>query len=231
MIRLAGQGTPGIGGSPAGICCWRCGSNRILAGESMAATCISPCRWRLGGCLGHGGTRGSPDGPLKVRIPEGAQSGQQLRVRGGHPANPPGDLLLDLRVVLPPADTQGRGSCTRLWRGNWPSIRAERRSWTMRDDDILSGSLMEDTWLTLEQVAAACTVEPEWLARHIDDGLFPHVECLAGTWRFPASAWRGRDACGGWSATSTPCRVAALMADLMEELDTLRRRLPHTGPR
>ena len=54
----------------------------------------------------------------------------------------------------------------------------------MRDDDILSGSLMEDTWLTLEQVAAACTVEPEWLARHIDDGLFPHVECLAGTWRF-----------------------------------------------
>jgi hypothetical protein len=43
----------------------------------------------------------------------------------------------------------------------------------MRDDDILSGSLMEDTWLTLEQVAAACTVEPEWLARHIDDGTLP----------------------------------------------------------
>ena len=39
----------------------------------------------------------------------------------------------------------------------------------MRDDDILSGSLMEDTWLTLEQVAAACTVEPGWLARQIDD--------------------------------------------------------------
>ncbi|MGA7949982.1 MAG: DnaJ C-terminal domain-containing protein, partial [Thiobacillaceae bacterium] len=47
-----------------------------------------------------------PEGPLKVRIPQGAQSGRQLRVRGkGIPGNPPGDLLLDLRVVLPPADT------------------------------------------------------------------------------------------------------------------------------
>lgn len=47
-----------------------------------------------------------PGGSLKVRIPEGAQSGKQLRVRGkGIPGEPPGDLLLDLQVVLPPADT------------------------------------------------------------------------------------------------------------------------------
>jgi curved DNA-binding protein len=47
-----------------------------------------------------------PNGHLKVRIPEGAQSGRQLRVRGkGIPGTPPGDLLLDLQVVLPPADT------------------------------------------------------------------------------------------------------------------------------
>lgn len=43
---------------------------------------------------------------LKVRIPEGVQSGRQLRVRGkGIPADPPGDLLLHVEVVLPPADT------------------------------------------------------------------------------------------------------------------------------
>jgi curved DNA-binding protein len=41
-----------------------------------------------------------------VRIPAGAQSGRVLRVRGkGIPAEPPGDLLLTLRVVLPSADT------------------------------------------------------------------------------------------------------------------------------
>jgi curved DNA-binding protein len=47
-----------------------------------------------------------PHGSVKVRIPEGAQSGRQLRVRGhGLPGQPPGDLLLDLLVVLPPANT------------------------------------------------------------------------------------------------------------------------------
>jgi len=47
-----------------------------------------------------------PDGSLKVRIPAGAQSGRLLRVRGrGIPSNPPGDLLLDIQVVVPPADT------------------------------------------------------------------------------------------------------------------------------
>jgi len=47
-----------------------------------------------------------PQGSVKVRIPEGAQSGRQLRVRGhGIPGQPPGDLLLDLQVVLPPAKT------------------------------------------------------------------------------------------------------------------------------
>jgi curved DNA-binding protein len=47
-----------------------------------------------------------PHGSVKVRIPEGAQSGRQLRVRGhGLPGQPPGDLLLDLQVMLPPANT------------------------------------------------------------------------------------------------------------------------------
>jgi hypothetical protein len=46
-----------------------------------------------------------PEGSVKVRIPEGAQSGRQLRVRGkGIPGNPPGDLLLDIQVMLPSAD-------------------------------------------------------------------------------------------------------------------------------
>ena len=64
----------------------------------------------------------------------------------------------------------------------------------MRDDDILIGSLMEDTWLTLEQVAAACAVEPDWLLRHIEEGLFPHAESVAGVWRFSGAALAARAA-------------------------------------
>ncbi|HWY73254.1 MAG TPA: DnaJ C-terminal domain-containing protein, partial [Burkholderiaceae bacterium] len=48
-----------------------------------------------------------PDGKsLKIRIPPGAQTGGQLVARGkGVPGDPPGDLVLNLRVVVPPADT------------------------------------------------------------------------------------------------------------------------------
>ena len=47
-----------------------------------------------------------PQGGVNVRIPEGTQSGRQMRVRGkGIPGAAPGDLLLDIQIVLPPADT------------------------------------------------------------------------------------------------------------------------------
>ena len=38
----------------------------------------------------------------------------------------------------------------------------------MRDDEVLIGDLLEETWMHLEQVAAACRVEPAWLLQHID---------------------------------------------------------------
>ena len=48
----------------------------------------------------------TPGANLEVRIPAGAQSGREMRVRGkGIPGQPPGDLYLDLQVVLPPAQT------------------------------------------------------------------------------------------------------------------------------
>lgn len=93
----------------------------------------------------------------------------------------------------------------------------------MRDEDILIGSLMEDTWLTLEQVAAACAVEPQWLLRHIEEGLFPHAESVAGVWRFSAvsiqRARRMRQLERDFDAVP---ELAALMADLLEEMDVLR---------
>jgi chaperone modulatory protein CbpM len=101
----------------------------------------------------------------------------------------------------------------------------------MRDDEILIGSLLEDTWLTLEQVAAACTVEPDWLARHIEEGLIPHAESVAGVWRFRSeSVRRARRMRQLERDFDAGPELAALVADMLEEIDALRSQLRRAGP-
>ena len=74
----------------------------------------------------------------------------------------------------------------------------------MHDVDILIGSLVEDSWLTLEQVAAACAVDAEWLLAHLDEGLFPQAESAPGCGAFRLRRSAVRAGCGSSSAISTP---------------------------
>jgi curved DNA-binding protein len=107
VIRLAGQGAPGMGGAPAGDLLlevhFRPHHRLRPEGRDLHLSLpVAPWEAALGAVVAVD----LPDGGVKVRIPEGARSGRQLRVRGkGIPGNPPGDLLLDIQVVLPPADT------------------------------------------------------------------------------------------------------------------------------
>lgn len=104
-IRLAGQGAPGAGGAPAGDLMLEVHFNphpryRVEGSDLHLKLPVAPWEAALGTVIAVP----LPGGSIKLRIPEGAQSGKQLRVRGkGIPGNPPGDLLLDLQVVLPPA--------------------------------------------------------------------------------------------------------------------------------
>lgn len=100
----------------------------------------------------------------------------------------------------------------------------------MHDEDILIGTLMEDSWLTLEQMAAACAVETDWLVRHLEEGLIPHAESVAGVWRFSGAALvhARRMRCLERDFDAVP-ELAALMADLLEELDALRARVRSLG--
>lgn len=107
VIRLAGQGAPGTGGAPTGDLLlevrFKPHPRLRVDGRDLHLTLpVAPWEAALGGIV----PVALPQGSVKVRIPEGAQSGQQLRVRGhGIPGQPPGDLLLELQVVLPPATT------------------------------------------------------------------------------------------------------------------------------
>lgn len=96
----------------------------------------------------------------------------------------------------------------------------------MRDDDVLVGSLVEESWLTLDQAAAACTVEADWLLRHIEEGLLPHVDCAAGVWRFSSSALqRARRMRQMERDFDAEPELAALVADMLDEIDALRAEL------
>jgi curved DNA-binding protein len=107
LIRLAGQGGEGHGGAPAGDLFLEVrlrphprfevdGAN--LVGELP----VAPWEAALGAVV----PVELPDGStLRLRVPQGAQGGRMLTVRGrGLPGQPPGDLELALRIVLPEAD-------------------------------------------------------------------------------------------------------------------------------
>ena len=107
VIRLAGQGAPGMGGAAAGDLLLEVHfkPHPLLQVEGRDVHMYLPVTpWEA--ALGAVVPVTLPHGTLKVRIPEGAQSGRQLRVRGkGIPGEPPGDLLLMVQIMTPPADT------------------------------------------------------------------------------------------------------------------------------
>lgn len=107
VIRLAGQGAAGMGAGGAGDLLLEVEFRphpgfRVDGADLYLSLPVAPWEAALGAVVNVR----LPDSEIKVRIPEGAQSGRQLRVRGkGIPSNPPGDLFLDIQVVVPPADT------------------------------------------------------------------------------------------------------------------------------
>lgn len=102
----------------------------------------------------------------------------------------------------------------------------------MREDEVVTGTLMDDGWLPLEQLAAACTVEPAWLRRHIEEGLLPGAKSAAGVWCLSTAALirvrRMRQIERDFDAVP---ELAALVADLLEELDALRCQVRSAGRR
>jgi len=107
VLRLANQGAPGLGQGQPGDLLLEVHFKphprfRVVDGRDVTTRLpIAPWEAALGAVIPITLPEGSV---VNVRIPAGAQSGRQMRVRGkGVPSNPPGDLLLDVQVVVPPA--------------------------------------------------------------------------------------------------------------------------------
>lgn len=110
LIRLAGQGSPGLGGGPPGDLYLEvkfAPHPRYRAeGRDVYAT-LPLAPWEA--ALGAQVEAAVPDGTVEVRVPPGTQAGRKLRLKGrGIPAaaggGQAGDLYLIADIVLPPAN-------------------------------------------------------------------------------------------------------------------------------
>lgn len=107
-IRLAGQGSPGHGGGPAGDLYLeiRFSKHRLFDVDGRDVTLTLPIApWEA--ALGATVPTPTLGGPVDLRIPANAKAGQRMRLKGrGLPGTPQGDQYVVLKIVLPPADTE-----------------------------------------------------------------------------------------------------------------------------
>jgi curved DNA-binding protein len=107
VLRLAGQGNPGLGEGKTGDLYLEIHFEphprfRVEGTDIYATLPVAPWEAALGASV----KASLPVGAVAVRVPENSQNGRKLRLRGrGIPAAPPGDLYLVLEVVLPRADS------------------------------------------------------------------------------------------------------------------------------
>lgn len=110
VIRLSGQGQPGMGGGPKGDLLLevliRDDPRFRLDGRNVVHVLpITPWEAALGATVPVPTLAGTVD----LRIPAGSQSGRKLRLKGrGMPGANPGDQLVELSIRAPPADSEAQ---------------------------------------------------------------------------------------------------------------------------
>ncbi len=107
QIRLAGQGSPGMQGAPAGdlmleITIREDARFRLEGRDVLATLPIAPWEAALGATV----TVPTLGGDVELKIPAGSDSGKRMRLRGrGMPGRTPGDQFVTLEIHAPPAQT------------------------------------------------------------------------------------------------------------------------------
>ena len=125
MIRLAGQGSPGLGKGEAGDLLlevrFRPDKRWHTEGKDVYQDLpILPWEAALGGPVEFT----TLAGPLEINVPAGSQPGRKLRVKGkGLPSATPGDLYLILQLQVPKAHTDAQRAAYEALAKTYADIR------------------------------------------------------------------------------------------------------------
>ena len=100
----------------------------------------------------------------------------------------------------------------------------------MRNETVLIGDLLEDACLTLEELSRACAVGPDWVIEHVREGFLSVPGETPAAWRFGSRELaRVRQMLRIERDFEAVPELAALVADLLEEVADLRARLRRAG--
>ncbi len=103
----------------------------------------------------------------------------------------------------------------------------------MTSYNLISGVLIDDVALTIDELARACAVERTWIRQHVEDGYLQGTVMLLvedahdePNWTFASHELvRARKLIAFERDFDANPELAALLVDLLEEIAELKRRL------
>jgi curved DNA-binding protein len=124
VLRLAGQGGPGLGQGAAGDLYLEVDLRphpRYRVEERDVYLDLPVAPWEA--ALGAAVKVPTPDGMVELKVPAGSAAGSRLRLRGrGIPGSTPGDLYVVLQIALPPANDEAARTFYRDMAGRFGSF-------------------------------------------------------------------------------------------------------------
>lgn len=100
----------------------------------------------------------------------------------------------------------------------------------MIDRDVFTAVVLEDAALTIDDVALACSVSTAWVVSRVEAGVIPRSGSAPAEWRFGSrELLRARRIRAIERDFDAEPELAALVADMLDEIDMLRARLRKAG--
>lgn len=101
----------------------------------------------------------------------------------------------------------------------------------MTRDEILSGDVLDEVTLSLDELARACAVQPQWIVERVTTGILcSTLEGEPSCWTFAsADLTRIRRLVAVERDFDANPELAALVVDLIDEVRALRVRLKAAG--